>query len=102
MPGQASWRGSSGLHLKSSGAIKVKGVGVVVRVCGENLHSRQRNEHEQWQEIKDQVEELWAVRKEANDEAAKIIRDQYVKSNKDGEASGFPSWVLTGRDRDTH
>lgn len=73
----------------------------MVRVCGENLHSRQRNEHEQWEEIKGQVEELWAVCKEAN-EAAKTIRDEYVKSNKDGEASVFPSWVLTGRDRDTH
>lgn len=70
--------------MKSSGAIKVKaegGRGEGFRKSGKNLHSRQRNKHEQWQEIKYQVEELWAVHKEANDEAAKIIRDQYVKSN---------------------
>lgn len=75
---------------------------------GKGLHSRQSDELEQWQDIRDQVKELQAVLgaelqnwKNANDEAAETIRDQHVKGNKDGIAkmtSGFPSWVVMGKE----
>lgn len=88
--GRLPGEGAAGLHLKGLGSAKVKGKRDMVRVCGKSLHSSQRDEHEQWQEIRDQVEERWAVLdaepqswKEAKDGAAETIRGQHEKGNKD-------------------